>query len=338
MIVGAGISYFSNRDGFAIDNVVNFEVVVASGEIVNANATSNPDLFWALKGGNNNFGVVTYFSLATVETSGFIHGGRITYPESSLDALADVIYDYHTHQAVDDPLAHALPELTFNSTTNVTGANMLVAYNDAVDELPEIMQPWLKVEHSKSTLGKKTYGDLAIELNEPFENGLAQEQRVFTVYADAQFYKDVWSKFHEWLQGYQDVPGFAGTHGNMPITPRQVKEGVEKGGNALGLDEGPQDKTLGIIYFGVTFDDPKDADRVLPAHKEFVESMRMFAESRGVLHRFMMLTFSGYDQPSIASYGEKNVAKMHEVAAKHDPDGIFQRLVPGGQKLPARQG
>lgn len=50
-----------------------------------------------------------------------------------------------------------------------------------------------------------------------------------------------------------------------------------------------------------------------------------------------MLTFSGYDQPAIASYGEKNVAKLHEVSAMYDPKGVFQRLVPGGQKLPARK-
>lgn len=68
---------------------------------------------------------------------------------------------------------------------------------------------------------------------------------MFTVYADAQFYKDVWFKFRQWFQDYRDIPGFQGSHGNMPITPRQVEEGVKKGGNALGLQEGPQDKTLG---------------------------------------------------------------------------------------------
>ncbi|KDB26129.1 hypothetical protein H109_02068 [Trichophyton interdigitale MR816] len=338
MVVGAGISFFSNSEGLAIDNVVNFEVVIASGEVINANATSNPDQFWVLKGGNNNFGVVTQYSLATINTAGMLHGGVITYPESSFDEVADVIYDYHTHQAVDDIRTHSLPQYAYDGATNETTAGILVAYNDAVDELPEIMQPWLKVNYTTNTLGKKTYGELAEELNGRFAgDGFVQEQRVFTVYADAQFYKDVWFKFRQWFQDYRDIPGFQGSHGNMPITPRQVEEGVKKGGNALGLQEGPQDKTLGIIYFGVTFQDPKDADKVLPAHKEFVESMRKLAEDRGVLHPYIMLTFSGYDQPAIASYGEKNVAKLHEVSAMYDPKGVFQRLVPGGQKLPARK-
>lgn len=55
-----GLSYLSGLYGLACDNVVNFDVVLASGERVNANTTSNSDLFWALKGGANNFGKLTY--------------------------------------------------------------------------------------------------------------------------------------------------------------------------------------------------------------------------------------------------------------------------------------
>lgn len=47
-----------------------------------------------------------------------------------------------------------------------------------------------------------------------------------------------------------------------------------------------------------------------------------------------MLTYSGWDQPAIASYGPENVAFLYEVQAAYDPTHVFQRLVPGGQKLP----
>lgn len=55
-ILGSGLSYLTDLYGLACDNVVNFEVVLADGSLVNANNTSNTDLFWALKGGINNFG------------------------------------------------------------------------------------------------------------------------------------------------------------------------------------------------------------------------------------------------------------------------------------------
>jgi FAD/FMN-containing dehydrogenase len=51
-----GLSFFSSREGFICDNVVNFEVVVASGEILHANARENSDLWVALRGGGNNLG------------------------------------------------------------------------------------------------------------------------------------------------------------------------------------------------------------------------------------------------------------------------------------------
>lgn len=71
-----------------------------------------------------------------------------------------------------------------------------------------------------------------------------QEQRVFTVYADAQLYKDLWANFHAWCQNYQHISGFYGLHVNMPITPQAIQEGISKGGNILGL-ENSTNKTLG---------------------------------------------------------------------------------------------
>lgn len=51
-----GLSYFSGTEGFSADTVKNYEVVLGNGTVVNANAVENPDLWWALKGGGNNFG------------------------------------------------------------------------------------------------------------------------------------------------------------------------------------------------------------------------------------------------------------------------------------------
>ncbi|KAM5430225.1 hypothetical protein McanMca71_007294 [Microsporum canis] len=333
LAVGAGISYFSNRDGLAVDNIRNYEVVLADGKVVNANRKENKDLFWALKGGNNNFGVVTHFDFNTVPTSGSVYGGLVRYPESSLDKVDDLVYDYHTRQAVDGTLTHAMPQWVYNGTSNDTYNLTPVVYNDNVEELPSILKMWLDIPHVSTTLERRTYENLSIHLNEGFGPGLIQEQRVFTVYADRKFYKDVLFQFRQWLQNYQDVPGFLGAHLNMPITPRQVEQGLLKGGNALGL-EGAGNNTLGILFFGVTFKDPQYKERVLPEHDEFVRSMIELAKERGVLYPYIMLTYCGYNQAAIASYGPENVDKLWRVQREYDPKDVFQRLVPGGQKLP----
>ncbi|EZF36243.1 hypothetical protein H101_00232 [Trichophyton interdigitale H6] len=336
LALGAGISYFSNRDGLAVDNIRNYEVVLADGKVVNANIKENKDLFWALKGGNNNFGVVTHFDLNTVAIPGSAYGGLIHYPQSSLDKVNDLVYDYHTYQAVEGLLTHAMPQWVYNGSTNDTYNLTPVIYNDNVEELPPIMKLWLDVPHTSSTLAPRSYENLSIYLNEGFGDGLIQEQRVFTVYADKKFYKDVLYKFREWLQNFQDVPGFLGAHLNMPITPRQVHQGLLKGGNALGL-EGAGNHTLGVLFFGITFEDPQYKENILSEHDKFVQSMIELARERGVLYPYIMLTYCGYNQAAVASYGPDNVDRLWRVQHKYDPKAVFQRLVPGGQKLPPQE-
>ena len=64
-LLGGGISFISRRYGWGCDNVRNYEVVLANGSIAQINQRTRPDLYWALRGGGNNFGVVTRFDLET---------------------------------------------------------------------------------------------------------------------------------------------------------------------------------------------------------------------------------------------------------------------------------
>ncbi|KAL4931672.1 FAD-binding oxidoreductase [Aspergillus undulatus] len=64
--VGGGFSHFSSQYGLATDNVKKFEIVLGDGTITDVNADNKPDLFWALKGGGANFGVVARFDLYNI--------------------------------------------------------------------------------------------------------------------------------------------------------------------------------------------------------------------------------------------------------------------------------
>ncbi|KAH5750760.1 hypothetical protein HBI88_237360 [Parastagonospora nodorum] len=82
-LTGGGNSFFTARKGFACDNVKNFELVTASGEVINANEKENPDLWTALKGGSAaNFGIVTRFDMFAFQT-GNLWGGTATYNKSA---------------------------------------------------------------------------------------------------------------------------------------------------------------------------------------------------------------------------------------------------------------
>jgi len=93
LTLGGGIGYLTRRFGLTVDNLLAADVVLADGRLVTASASSHPDLFWALRGGGGNFGVVTSFTFRChdIGDHGTIVGGPILY---SLDDTADVMRWY----------------------------------------------------------------------------------------------------------------------------------------------------------------------------------------------------------------------------------------------------
>jgi FAD/FMN-containing dehydrogenase len=86
--LGGGMGWLMRKCGLAVDNIVEAEVVTANGEIVRASANDHPDLFWALRGGGGNFGVVSSFRFALHPIGPTVMAGPVFWPaEDTTDVL-----------------------------------------------------------------------------------------------------------------------------------------------------------------------------------------------------------------------------------------------------------
>ena len=90
LTVGGGFGYLTRRFGWTVDDLEEVEVVTADGIVRRASRTENEDLFWALRGGGGNFGVVTEFVFRLHEIGPQVTAGLIAWPASEADAVLDL--------------------------------------------------------------------------------------------------------------------------------------------------------------------------------------------------------------------------------------------------------
>ncbi|AXE94826.1 FAD-binding oxidoreductase [Paraburkholderia sp. 22099] len=89
LTLGGGFGWLSRKYGMTVDNLLSADIVTADGELLHASADSHEDLFWAIRGGGGNFGVVTLFEFALHPVGPLVYGGLVVLPlDQARDALA----------------------------------------------------------------------------------------------------------------------------------------------------------------------------------------------------------------------------------------------------------
>ncbi len=93
LTLGGGFGHLTRNYGLSIDNLLEADVVLADGSFVTASETENPDLFWALRGGGGNFGIVTSFTFRLHDV-GMVYGGPIFYPADKTKMMLEFYRDW----------------------------------------------------------------------------------------------------------------------------------------------------------------------------------------------------------------------------------------------------
>ena len=136
LTLGGGLGWLMGKHGLTIDNLISADVVTADGQLRTASATDNKDLFWALRGGGGNFGVVTSFEyrLHPVTT---VLGGLVIYP---LDQARDVLRFYRDFCPSLPDEAEAYAGL-ITSPEGMPAAALILGYNGPIEDGEKILAP-----------------------------------------------------------------------------------------------------------------------------------------------------------------------------------------------------
>lgn len=303
---------------------------------MNANADSHPDLWQALKGGSNNFGIVTNFEMFAFEQED-LWGGVVLLPGTATDDLIPAFVNFN-NRIRENPYSSLISFWQYSNwigSTNIINAweyTQPVENPPAFDELRSISG-----DNLTDTMRITNMTDLTAELVQAY--GYRDTFHTLTFVNDARILHkgiELHNGFIEELE--------AGAGGNwtivtmyQPFPTLFFEHGVEKGGNVLGLDRNTEEN---LVLFQIDLSWQREEDDALfnKVGENMIDQLGGFAESIGGLNEYVYLPYAYRTQNPLATYGQENLDKLRQVATKYDPKGVFQTMVPGGFKLSADGG
>ncbi|KAH8812674.1 hypothetical protein F5884DRAFT_314949 [Xylogone sp. PMI_703] len=329
--VGGGNSFYAAREGFVCDNVLNFEVVLANGSIINANSETNSDLHTALKGGSINFGIVTRIDLSTIEGSSQLWGGVVTYPDTTEDQHIDALVKF-CDNIENDPYASALSIFLYTSVSNQTVILNAYDYTKPV-ERPPIYDDFLAIPGNTSdTMRITNIWDITNELEQA--TGFRDTFLTLTFKNDARILKEVMKQQHAMvatLNGIKPKGDWNVQTLMQPVPTIFAKHGLEKGGNVMGLDR--FDENLMLFQYYIAWEGADQDELFNGLADTMVNQVKAYSETLQVDNPFIYLDYADRTQNPLVGYGEDAMAKIKAAALKYDPTGVFQTMVPGGFKI-----
>jgi FAD/FMN-containing dehydrogenase len=317
LALGGGIGWFSRKHGLTCDQFVSLELVLASGEVIEVSADRHPELFWALRGGGGNFGVVTRFTFRAHRFGPMMRIGVSLYqPEDAAAALREYARVVPTlprtvgwHAALKD----AMPALPF-VPPELVGRRLLMLVAMWLDDAED--PGGVELVERLTTVGRPAVQATTVMpfaarvqklLNEEFADG----HRYYTKEAHVSDLAD--EAIDTLVAFWKDMP----MHGEVEII------GL---GGAIG--DVPEDATafsnrgyLLWLNFAMSWDDPADDQDHIDRTRKIVAALKPWT-GKGVYVN--MLNFDEMDRVVEAFGGPEKYARLGRVKAQYDPGNLFR--------------
>ncbi|KAL9063653.1 MAG: hypothetical protein Q9161_009354 [Pseudevernia consocians] len=326
LLLGGGMSYFSGIRGWAANNIVNYEIVLANSSIFQVNNMTAPDLFWALKGGSNNFGIVTRYDLMTFPT-GPVYGGSVDWASGDTQRYLDAQTAFIVPGGgSEDRKAAIMPNFGYSPTTRQNSSGIVLLYDDPVK--PKAFENFTSIPPVSGSLGNTTLVGI---VNTTAFYAPRNKRWVWASIAVLStektmnmIYNVVVNAADHHLSGVNCTVGSA----IQPVTKNHLEAAQNLGGDAIDLDPAKGNFVIALIY-AEYFEASKDG-----VVKEFLDAstanLEKDAKANDIYYPWLFLNDAGIEQDPIATYGYgSSRAKMAAIAKKYDPLGVFQKNVPG---------
>jgi FAD/FMN-containing dehydrogenase len=309
LTLGGGMGYLARRCGLACDNLLSADVVTADGRFVTCDAGRHPDLFWAIRGGGGNFGVVTSFELR-LHPVGDIFGGPTFY---ALDGGVLRGYrDFMRHAPHDLGAVCALtmaPPLPFlpQAWHGRPVVAVVACWTGPETDGPKALAPlgdWGQVIGAH--VGRMPYPALNSLFDDLVPAGLQQ-------YWKANFVRELTDDaIAAHVEHGARVPCIESGTFLFPIDG--ACHGVGSDATAFAY----RDERFSVVIAGA-WPEPRDNERNVAWVRRYHEALRPFSEEGGYVN-FM----SGDDADRVrANYG-RNYARLTAVKRQYDPGNLFR--------------
>ncbi|KAF2820323.1 FAD-binding domain-containing protein [Ophiobolus disseminans] len=323
LTLGGGISHHTNHYGLACDNIASYELVTAVDIILTISHSTFPDLYWALRGGGNNFGIVTTFRYETFP-QGLMFSSLRRYDSSQIPPLLDAFTNAVNGAEKDTKLAHFISIIYYSG---YKFASAEYEYFTPVDTAnpPEILKEYLAVPPIQESTVNTTLANTTPSLSQSMPAGFRTTMWSQSFKLNVELMKRRMSD--HFFDIAPTIPAISPSIAFQAFSKPALEAMQKKGGNALGLD--PDNGPFFHVLFYMPWTDAKDDKAILKAAQDYINTSIAMAKELGAYNDYMYMPYSSPYQPVMSGYGAANVAKLKAVSKKYDPQGVFLELQPG---------